>query len=394
MATPTAKPERTIDAHQVDPALAHELEDDPGGGEAAGEISACGVGPHVAAREEVDADRQDGAEDDARQVLADRGDARLPPLGRPGPAAGLRRRPRPPAPWRKGYRRHSEFRHVELLCDVPGPCAGVPARSRASSVAAVLAVAFVAGRSYVRRHWRLVRGHVITRGLLAVALPGRRPGTLVGPGHARGIEPGHGGPGAPSHVGGRRGRGDRRRPRRLARRAGGRAPVGVPLAPCRRRRARRGSCAWSAGCPAVRHAPTPFGARWPTSSAPPATCRRPRSVPAATPPRRRCGRSSTRPRDEVEIVSAALSRLRSSPSPADAGGRRGVGAGPRAEPAKLIGCPVPAGPAGQPARRGLPGRRGHLGLSDRGRLQRRGRTPQQLVGLGGHGQGRTIGPGL
>ncbi len=30
-----------------------------------------------------------------------------------------------------------------------------------------LAVAFLLARAYVRRHWRLVRGHVVTRGLLA-----------------------------------------------------------------------------------------------------------------------------------------------------------------------------------------------------------------------------------
>ncbi len=33
--------------------------------------------------------------------------------------------------------------------------------------ALALAAAFVVARSYVRRHWRLVRGHVATRGLLA-----------------------------------------------------------------------------------------------------------------------------------------------------------------------------------------------------------------------------------
>jgi hypothetical protein len=34
--------------------------------------------------------------------------------------------------------------------------------------AAGLAVAFLLARSYVRRHWRLLRGHVVTRGVLAV----------------------------------------------------------------------------------------------------------------------------------------------------------------------------------------------------------------------------------
>jgi len=38
----------------------------------------------------------------------------------------------------------------------------------AALVAALgLAAAFVIARSYVRRHWRLVRGHVATRGVLA-----------------------------------------------------------------------------------------------------------------------------------------------------------------------------------------------------------------------------------
>ena len=33
--------------------------------------------------------------------------------------------------------------------------------------ALALAAAFFLARSYVRRHWRLVRGHVATRGVLA-----------------------------------------------------------------------------------------------------------------------------------------------------------------------------------------------------------------------------------
>ena len=34
-------------------------------------------------------------------------------------------------------------------------------------VALGLAAAFLVGRSYVRRHWRLLHGHVAVRGLLA-----------------------------------------------------------------------------------------------------------------------------------------------------------------------------------------------------------------------------------
>ena len=34
--------------------------------------------------------------------------------------------------------------------------------------AVVLAVTFFVARSYLRRHWRLLRGHVITRGLVQV----------------------------------------------------------------------------------------------------------------------------------------------------------------------------------------------------------------------------------
>ena len=49
-------------------------------------ISACGVGAHVAADQEVDADRQGGAEDQAGQVLADGRDPGLPLPARPGGA--------------------------------------------------------------------------------------------------------------------------------------------------------------------------------------------------------------------------------------------------------------------------------------------------------------------
>jgi hypothetical protein len=45
-------------------------------------------------------------------------------------------------------------------------------------VALGLAAAFLVGRSYVRRHWRLLHGHVAVRGImatLALATPGGRP---------------------------------------------------------------------------------------------------------------------------------------------------------------------------------------------------------------------------
>ena len=52
--------------------------------------------------------------------------------------------------------------------------------------ALALAAAFFVARSYVRRHWRLVRGHVATRGVLATfALVLGRPRALRRQGHAR-----------------------------------------------------------------------------------------------------------------------------------------------------------------------------------------------------------------
>ena len=91
------------------------------------------------------------------------------------------------------------------------------------------------------------------------------------------------------------------------------------------------------------------------------------------------------------------------PSPTDATLTR---AGrPPAAPAKLSRClppprpvsrarPQPQRSGGEPARGGLRGRRGDVGLPDRGRLQRRGRAPQQLGRLGGRRPGRALRPGV
>ena len=58
-------------------------------------------------------------------------------------------------------------------------------------VALGLAAAFFVARSYVRRHWRLLHGHVVVRGLLAaLALLAAGRERYAGQGHARGSEPG------------------------------------------------------------------------------------------------------------------------------------------------------------------------------------------------------------
>ena len=53
-----------------------------------------------------------------------------------------------------------------------------------------LTAAFLVGRSYVRRHWRLLHGHVAVRGILATAgARGRGSGALRRKGDPRGPEP-------------------------------------------------------------------------------------------------------------------------------------------------------------------------------------------------------------
>ena len=152
---------------EVDAALAHELEDHPGGGEAAGDDQRLRVGLHVAAHQEVDPQGQDGAPDDAGQVLAHRGDQALQTgLGR----SACRRL----ACVLTGGTRLHRFRLLPGFFDVSAPA--IRSMTFLEHVlefllvvtlfgAAVLAVAFFVARSYIRRHWRLVRGHVITRGL-------------------------------------------------------------------------------------------------------------------------------------------------------------------------------------------------------------------------------------
>ena len=97
-------------AHDVDPALADELQEDPADREAAGDDQRLGVGLHVPPDDEVDPDRQRRAEDHAGQVLADGGDpraARRSPAGA-GPAAP-RCPPVPPVPCVKGTAGNSGF---------------------------------------------------------------------------------------------------------------------------------------------------------------------------------------------------------------------------------------------------------------------------------------------
>ena len=177
--------------------------------------------------------------------------------------------------------------------------------------AAVLAVAFFVTRSYVRRHWRLVRGHVITRGLvsgLSFLAAGRERWS------AR-ATPEQLSQGTAARV--------RRRMWTAVEDAEiavahadshdapvAELPVGLPLAPHGGAASSTGSCATSAGCPA--------GAR-------PEAVRRQvadvitaaRDVQSAA---LGAGGDAAAPRvralvqqagDEVQIVSAAVSRLRS-----------------------------------------------------------------------------------
>ena len=116
-------------------------------------------------------------------------------------------------------------------------------------VALGLAAAFLVARSYVRRHWRLLHGHVAIRGVLAtLALLAAGRERYAARATPEDLSRGHGGPGPPAHAGGGRGRRDRRGPRRVARRPRGRAAGGVPLAAHGGRRAR-----WAAapGAPAA-----------------------------------------------------------------------------------------------------------------------------------------------
>ena len=130
---PHADDEPREDDHsdQVDTALAHELEDDPGGGESACDDERLRVGLHVAAHQEIDPQWEDGAPDDAGQVLAHRGDQLL------RTELGCRTSRRFACVLTGGTRLH-RFRLLPVFpnvsaptipfYDVPGTRAGVPAR--------------------------------------------------------------------------------------------------------------------------------------------------------------------------------------------------------------------------------------------------------------------------
>ena len=172
-------------------------------------------------------------------------------------------------------------------------------------VAAALAAAFLVGRSYVRRHWRLLHGHVAVRGVLATlallaAGRERYAGRATPEDLSRARRPG-----APAHVGGGRGRRDRRGPRRVARRPGGRAARGVPLAARAWPTSSTGCSAWSAACP-------PGASRADVRRQVAEVIGAARDVQAAAV---RAGSDATEPqvrslvrhaRDEVDIVSTAL----------------------------------------------------------------------------------------
>ncbi len=129
-------------------------------------------------------------------------------------------------------------------------------------------------------------------------------------GHAHRAQPRLGDAGATPHVGRGRGRRGRRGPRRVPRRAGGRAAVGVPLAAFGGGRARRSAAAG---------APPAAGHRARRCRAPPGG-RGDRCGQGRPGSRAACGERRHRAagalmvrqaRDEVDIVSAALLRMRS-----------------------------------------------------------------------------------
>ena len=229
---------------------------------------------HVAADHEVGPDRERGTEDQAGQVLADRRDARLPArrprapaarLGRPRPVASPRCPPVAPAPCAQATAAISRFSprsigsvtfavHVLeflLIAGARGRCWSWP---RPSSSA----------RSYVRRHWRLLRGHVATRGVLATL-------ALLAAGrerYAARATPEELSRGAAARVRRRmwvavEDAEHRGRPRRHPRRPGGRPARRLPLAAAPWPASWTGCCAWSAGCRGAPTGPTRCAARWP-----------------------------------------------------------------------------------------------------------------------------------
>ncbi len=180
----------------------------------------------------------------------------------------------------------------------------------------MLAVAFLLARRYVRRHWRLVRGHVATRGVLAtLALVAGRAASAT----ARGPRPRTSAAARRPACAGACGSAVEDAEVAVAHAGSHDAPVAELPAVCRSLRAVAGELdgllRLERRLPQGAARPTPCAARWPRSSAPPGTCRRRRL---------RAGSDATEPqvrslvrqaRDEVDIVSAALARMRSLAQP-------------------------------------------------------------------------------
>ena len=178
------------------------------------------------------------------------------------------------------------------------------------AVAAGLAVAFVLARGYVRRHWRLVRGHPVTRGVLAVW-------ALVSAARERMAQT------TPSELS----RGSAARVRRrmwvavedaesaVAHATEHDAPVADLPSVCRSLRVvadeldallrleRRLPAGTARSSDVRRQVAEVIDAAL--------TCRHQRCGREATPPRRRCGRWCATRCDEIEIVSAGLAHMRS-----------------------------------------------------------------------------------
>ena len=155
----------------VDPALAHELEDDPGGGAAAGDDERLRVALHIATHQEIHAEWQGGTQDEAGQMLAHRGHARLP--ARLGWAAGVVALGSGLGSIGQGTAAVPEIRRLRFVVTF-WPMRRIPA-ARGPLGRARPGRGLPGPRRYVRRHWRFVRGHVVTRGLLA-GWPSWRPG--------------------------------------------------------------------------------------------------------------------------------------------------------------------------------------------------------------------------
>ena len=260
-------------ADDVDRALAHELEDDPGDGEAAGDDQGLGVGVHVAADQEVDADRQ-------------RRRRRPGWAGARGPRGC--RAARPPGPtWpRVGDGLGPGWRPL----GAPGSSGSMPKGTAGKSGFGPRSIGAVTFLAHVLE-FLVIAGSGRLLGLAAAFLVGpplRAPALALAPRpRRRPRRPGH--PGARSAAGRERYAG-RATPEDLSRGAASRvrrrmwvavedaeiavahaeshdAPVaelpgGVPLAPRRGRRARRAAPPGAPAAPGRRAGPT-CAARWP-----------------------------------------------------------------------------------------------------------------------------------